>query len=208
MTGTARRLHFEILERCRVHDGFYRFDRLRIRHERFEGGWTPPLDRELLVQREAVAVLPYDPRRDRVVLIEQFRAGALDSEDGPWLLEAVAGLSEPGELPEQVARRELLEETGLTCGRLEAACRYRSSPGGTSELVSVFIAEVDAPESNGVFGASDEHEDILTHPMSPEAAFAGVAAGRIVAATAVVPLLYLRTHRDRLRTAWATAGQP
>lgn len=198
-----RRLHFEILERRRLFDGFYAFDQLVVRHEKFAGGWSPPLRRELLVQRNAVAVLPFDPRADVVVLIEQFRTGAIDAEDGPWLLEGVAGLCEPGETPEEVARREIREEAGLEAGRLARVGRYRSSPGGTSELVDVFVAEVTAPREAGVFGLDSEHEDIRTVPIAPEEAFAAVAEGRIVAATAVVPLLWLEAHRPRLRCEWA-----
>jgi ADP-ribose pyrophosphatase len=196
-------LHFEILERRRLFDGFYAFDQLVIRHERFAGGWSPPLRRELLVQRHAVAVLPYDPRADVVVLIEQFRTGAIDAEEGPWLLEAVAGLCEPGEAPEHVARREMREEAGLEAGRLLPIGRYRSSPGGTSELVDVFVAEVSAPREAGIFGLDCEHEDIRTVPVAAEDAFAALAEGRIVAATAVVPLLWLKAHRPQLRAQWA-----
>ena len=142
-TQRARVAGSEILTRERLHDGFYQLDRLRLRHERFDGAWTPPLVRELLVQRAAVAVLPFDPRREVVVLVEQFRAGCLDLPGEPWLLEAVAGLTDGEEAAEDVARRELAEETGLAAGRLIHACDYHSSPGGTSERVSVFIAEVD-----------------------------------------------------------------
>lgn len=203
MSEPGRRLHFEILERRRLFDGFYAFDQLVIRHERFAGGWSPPLRRELLVQRNAVAVLPYDPRADVVVLIEQFRTGAIDAEEGPWLLEAVAGLCEPGEMPEHVARREMREEAGLEAGRLVPIGRYRSSPGGTSELVDVFVAEVRAPQEPGLFGLDCEHEDIRTVPIAADDAFAALAQGRIVAATAVVPLLWLKAHRQELRQQWA-----
>lgn len=199
---TRPRLHFEILDRRRLHDGFYRFDILKLRYERFAGGWTPPLRRELLLQRDAVAVLPYDPVRDVVVLIEQFRVGALHAPEGPWLLEAVAGLIEPGETPEQVARRELVEEAGLAARRTVYAGAYRSSPGGTSERVEVFVAEVEAPEGSGVFGHPGEHEDIRTVPMPAEEAFARRARGEITAATAVFPLLWLEAHRAELRRRW------
>ena len=196
------RLHYEILERRPVHDGFYRLELLKIRHERFAGGWTPPLHRELLVQRDAVAVLPYDPVRDVVVLIEQFRIGALHAPEGPWLLEAVAGLVEPGETPEEVARRELREEAGLEARRVVHAGAYRSSPGGTSERVEVFVAEVRAPREPGTFGRTDEHEDIRTLPLPAAEAFARRARGEITAATAVFPLLWLEAHREGLRRRW------
>src|SRR5215217_7995267 len=83
----------EVVERRRVHDGFFKFDLLRLRHSLFGGGMSEVLKRELFVQREAVAVLPYDPGRDAVVLVEQFRAGLVDAPGGAaWSLEGVAGL--------------------------------------------------------------------------------------------------------------------
>jgi ADP-ribose pyrophosphatase len=196
----------EILSRERLHDGFYRFDRLQVRHERFDGTWTPPLVRELLVQRAAVAVLPFDPRREVVVLVEQFRAGCLDLPGEPWLLEAVAGLTDGDEAAEAVARRELAEETGLTAGRVIHACEYHSSPGGTSERVSVFIAEVMAPEAGGIFGLAHEHEDIRTHVLPLATALGWVDSGRIVAASGLVPLLWLRAHLETVRAAWPAAA--
>lgn len=196
----------EILARERLHDGFYRLDRLRLRHERFDGAWTPPLVRELLVQRAAVAVLPFDPTRELVVLVEQFRAGCLDLPGEPWLLEAVAGLTDGDETAEAVARRELREETGLEAGRLIHACDYHSSPGGTSERVRVFVAEVVAPAAGGIFGLPHEHEDIRTHVVPLATALGWVDDGRIVAASGLVPLLWLRAHLDRVRAAWV--GDP
>ncbi|MCS6778775.1 MAG: NUDIX domain-containing protein [Geminicoccaceae bacterium] len=195
-----------MLERRRVHQGFYGFDLIRLRHRRFDGGWTSPLHRELLVQRDAVAVLPWDPDRDCVLLVEQFRVGALDSPDGAWLLEAPAGLLEAEETPERCARRELLEECGLEAGRIEPALRYRSSPGGTTETVHVFVAEASLDRAGGLFGAAHEHEDIRAHVLSSEEAFARVRAGRITATTGVVPLLWLELHRDRLRALWRPAA--
>ncbi len=203
----AKRRHFEILERRRRHDGFFKLDLLRLRHERFAGGWSVPLSRELFLQREAVAALPWDPCTDRVVLIEQFRAGAIEAPDGPWLIEAVAGLREPGEDPEAVARREVAEEAGLEVRRLEPVGAYRSSPGATNELVHVFIAEVTAPAEGGIFGLAGEQEDIRSHVLAAEEAFAWLESGRITAATAVFPLLWLMARRERLRALWA-AGPP
>ena len=188
--------------RC-LHQGFYRFEILELSHRRFDGGWTGRLRRERLVQPPVAVVLPYDPVQDVVVLIEQFRVGALESEDGPWLLEAVAGIIEPGQRPEEVALRELREETGLSALRLERIGAYRASPGGTTERAELFLAQVVAPREGGTFGLASEQEDIRTHPLAAEQAFAWLRAGRIVAATAVVPLLYLRAERERLRRDWS-----
>jgi ADP-ribose pyrophosphatase len=197
---------FEILERRRLHDGFAALDLVKLRHERFDGGWSPPLERELWCQRAAVVILPYDPVSDRVVLIEQFRAGAIEAAAGAWLIEAPAGLCEPGETPRAVARRELFEECGLEAGRLEKICVYRSSPGSTTEAVTAFIAEVTAPAAAAIHGQAAEHEDILAHPLPAEEAFCRLHDGRITAVTAIVPLLWLETHRARLRREWAGIG--
>ena len=176
-----------------------------LTHERFLGGWTGSLRRELLVQRPAVAVLPYDAMQDLVVLVEQFRVGCIDHPGEPWLVEAVAGLVEEGEPAPAVAAREVREETGLAIGRLEFACRYHASPGGTSEQVDVFVAEVRAA-GGGVFGVAREDEDIRTHVLPAVEAFAMVADGRIIAANSVIPLLWLQLHRDRLRAEWRRAA--
>ncbi len=192
----------EILARTRLHDGFYKFDLLELRHRRFDGSWSPRLRREVLVQRDAVAVLPWDPDAERVLLVEQFRAGAYGAGESGWLLEAPAGLLEPGESPEACARRELHEECGLTAQRLEPALVYRSSPGGTTERVTVFIAEVQLPEQGGLFGAPSEHEDIRTHLLATEEAFARLRAGMITASTGVIPLLWLELNRERLKAQW------
>jgi ADP-ribose pyrophosphatase len=206
VSGEAGQARFRILDRERVHDGFYRFDLLTLTHERFLGSWTAPLRRELLVQRPAVVVLPYDPMQDLVVLVEQFRTGRVDLQGEPWLIEAVAGLVEAGEPATAVAAREVREETGLAIRRTEFVCRYHASPGGTSEEVDVFVAEVDAGAGGGVFGVAHEDEDIRTIVLPAAEAFAMVADGRIIAANSIIPLLWLQLHRDRLRIEWRRAA--
>ena len=151
-----------------------------------------------------MAVLPYDPMQDLVVLVEQFRTGCVDQPGEPWLVEAVAGLGEPAAA---VAAREVEEETGLAIGRTEFVCRYHASPGGTSEQVDVFVAEVDAGAGGGgVFGMAHEDEDIRTLVLPATEAFAMVADGRIIAANSIIPLLWLQLHRDRLRAEWRRAA--
>ncbi|MDX6749063.1 NUDIX domain-containing protein [Geminicoccaceae bacterium 1502E] len=205
--GKDRPRRLEILERRSVHDGFFGLEVLTLRHELFAGGWSEPLRREYFRQRRAVTILPYDPRRDLVVLVEQFRAGAIDGPESPWLLEAAAGLSEEGESPEEVARRELAEECGLEARRLERAVSWWSSPGGASEHVTAFIGEVDAPACGGVHGVAGEHEDIRTHVLPATEAFALLHQGRITGASGVVTLLYLESQRPRLREQWGSAGE-
>ena len=103
----------DILQSETCFEGFYKLDRLVLRHELFAGGMSRAISRELFVRHDAVCVLPYDPQRDEVVLIEQFRVGAIGKTTNPWLVELVAGLIDKDEQPEEVAHREAQEEACL-----------------------------------------------------------------------------------------------
>jgi nudix-type nucleoside diphosphatase (YffH/AdpP family) len=117
-----------VLEQTVAFDGFFKVIRYRLRHRQFAGGMGAELVREVLERGHAVVVLPFDPMRDQVVLIEQFRIGALGVVADPWLVEPVAGIIEPGETAPEVARREALEEAGLELMDLVPACSYFASP--------------------------------------------------------------------------------
>ncbi len=130
--------HVEIIERTTPYRGCFRIEAYRLRHQRFGGGWTEVMTRELFERGHAAVVLPYDPARDVVVLIEQFRIGAYAAGRGPWLIEAVAGIVEPGEEPEDVARREAMEEAGCAITALEAIGTVMPSPGGSSEILHLY----------------------------------------------------------------------
>lgn len=192
----------EVLEAATVYDGHFKIVRYRLRHRLFDGGWSRTLTREIFERGHAAAVLPYDPGRDLVVLIEQFRAGALDDERGAWLLEPVAGVIDPGDSPEPTVRREAAEEAGLELRRLAFVCDYLVSPGGTSERVSLYIGEVDAAGAGGVHGLADEAEDIRVHAVAFDEAMRWLADGRVRAASAVMALQWLALHREELRRAW------
>jgi len=192
----------DILERQRVHEGFFELEVLTLRHLRFDGGWTRPLRREVFRIRDAVCILPYDPERDAVVLIEQFRAGVMTQPEGPWLIESVAGLTETGEPIETTAVREVREEAGLEVQRLERIGVYMPSPGAVSERSTIFIAHVDSRKAGGVHGLDGEDEDIRSHVLPAETAFTWVDEGRIVAANCVLPLRWLQLNRDDLRRRW------
>ena len=142
----------ELMGREVVYDGYFRLDRYRLRHRQFAGGIGPVLTREILERGQVAAVLPVDPARDRVVLIEQFRPGAWAAGRDPWLLECVAGVIEPGETPEELARREALEEAGCVIADLLPIATFLTSPGATTETVRLFCGRVD---SEGVGGCTD-----------------------------------------------------
>ena len=189
---------YEIIAREAGYDGFFRLDRLSVRFRRYDGGWSDVITREVLERGHAAGMLLYDPARDKVVLVKQFRAPAVDAPGGPWLIETVAGIIDAGETPEDVARRETGEETALTVGPIERIGSFMPSPGGASEFITLFCGCVDSRVAGGVHGIDDE--DIRTIVMATDEAFAAVADGRIVAANAVIALQWLALNRARLGT--------
>lgn len=184
-----------------AHAGFFGLEVLDLRHRRFDGGMSPTIRRELFVAGDAVTVLPYDPVRDRVLLVEQFRAGPLGRGDPlPWQLEAVAGRIDPGETPETAARREAVEEAGLVLGALLKVGEYYPSPGAMTEYLYSYVGLCDLPDGvAGVFGAEEEAEDIRGHLLTFDAFMAAVAGGEIANSPLLLTALWLQRERERLR---------
>lgn len=193
---------YEIVERSTGYAGFFRLMQYRLRHRLFNGSWSGVLTRELFERGHAAAVLPYDPVADRVILIEQFRIGALEARQGPWLLEIVAGIIEAGESPEDVIRREAVEETGCPVQDVIPICEYHVSPGGTSERISLFCGKVDASNAGGIHGVAGEGEDIRVVPMTADDAIARMQDGTIASAAPIIALQWLMMHRESLRSRW------
>jgi ADP-ribose diphosphatase len=192
----------EILDRTVAFNGHFQIVRYRVRHRQFSGGMGPELVREVFARGHAVAVLPYDPVRDEVVLVEQFRTGVLETQEDPWLLEPVAGIIEAGEAVAEVARRETVEEAGLEILDLEPVCSCFMSPGGSSEIVHSYIGRVDTTDAGGVFGLADEGEDIKAKVVPFEQALAWLDEGRLRVASTLLAMQWLARHRETLRARW------
>ena len=186
-----------------AHAGFFGLEVMTLTHRRFDNQLSPEIRREIFVSGDAVTVLPYDPVRDRVLLVEQLRTGPLGRGDPlPWQLEAVAGRIDPGETPEDCARREAVEEAGLTLGRLLKVAEYYPSPGAMTEYIYSYIGLCDLPDGvAGVFGEAEEAEDIRGHLLSFDAFMAAVAGGEIANAPLLLTALWLERERDGLRAA-------
>ena len=205
MTDTTRATPsvVEIVKRDNGYQGFYRLDRVHLRHELFAGGMSREISRELFVRHDAVCVLPYDPQRDEVVLIEQFRVGALGKAQTPWLIELVAGLIDKDEQPEEVAHREGEEEAGLTFSSLWPITRYFPSPGGSTEFVHLYLGRCDSSNAGGLHGLEEEAEDIRVTVWACEDALQAVRDGRISNAASIIALQWLALNRAEVRGLWA-----
>jgi ADP-ribose pyrophosphatase len=192
----------DIIEKRVAYQGYFRIDRYRLRHELFGGGMSKPLEREVFERGHAVGLLPYDPQRDVVVLIEQFRVGAYAAGFDPWMLEIVAGIVEDGETPEDVARRESREEADLALTDLIPMCHYIASPGGASETCRLFLGRVDSSGVGGIHGLDHEDEDIRVESMPFAEARRLLDAGRLTNALSIIALQWLALHRDEVRAKW------
>jgi ADP-ribose pyrophosphatase len=164
----------------------------------FAGGWSTELERELFRRGSCVAVLLYDPAADKVVLIEQFRVGAILNRDRAWLLEIVAGAIEEGETAEQVAYRESFEEAGCEIQKLTLINEFYTSPGGASERISLFYGQIDATGIGGVHGLAKENEDIQVSTVSLDKAYQMVEQGAIESAIPIIAIQWLKLNKHML----------
>jgi ADP-ribose pyrophosphatase len=194
---------YEILNRETLFQGYFRVDRFHLRHEKFAGGWTEPFTREIFHRSSQVAgVLLFDPEHDKVVLIEEFRAGALVLGEYPWMTEIVLGMVDANESPEQAARREALEEAGCHVAELQSIAKFYSSPGGTSEQILLFVGRTTAPEDGTIRGVSDENEDIRVHVVDAARAIGMIYGNEIRDAQTFAALQWFAMHHTELRSRW------
>jgi len=181
-----------------VFKGYYQVDKLGFYHSLFGGGTSELIDREMFVRGNVAAVLAYDPGCDCVALVEQFRIGAMNQPDNPWLLEVIAGMIEKGEEPEEVAIRESKEEAGLNLTEVQLIRRYLASPGCTPEEVFIYYAETDLSHVQGVHGLEEEGEDIQVHVVSADDAIKMLDEGQIKNSISIIALQWFQ-HRRLLK---------
>lgn len=192
----------ETLSREVCHDGFLRVERLRLRHKLFAGGWSEALERELQLKSPAVGILLYDPRREELLLVRQFRIGMFADESACWPLELVAGMVEEGEQLHEVAIREAHEEANITPSQLIHICDYYNSPGGSNEKISLYCGQIDATDAGGFFGLADEHEDIEVVVLRYDEALHALKTGQLNNAMTIIALQWLQLHRQELLSSW------
>ncbi|TRW47929.1 ADP-ribose diphosphatase [Aliidiomarina halalkaliphila] len=185
-----------------IYNGFFKVSRYSLRHRLFNGGWSEVMQREVMDRGHAVVVIPYDPARDCIVMLEQFRVGAIATSTTPWLIELVAGMVDPGETKEDVAHRELQEEAGLNAQSLHFALSYLSSPGGMTERIYIYLAQVDSNEASAFGGLAEEHEDIRVQPTARAEVMSLLENGKVDNAATVIGLQWLSLHLNRFRREW------
>ncbi|MCK6264787.1 ADP-ribose diphosphatase [Vibrio sp. ZSDE26] len=193
----------KIISKKSLFSGFFKMIKYQFSHRLFDGGWSEPIEREMFERGHAVAVLPYDPILDQVVIIEQIRVGALEHES-PWQLEIVAGIIDRDETAEDVARREMVEEAGIEVNHLEKITSFYPSSGGCSEKLDVYIGEVDASKAFGTHGLDYEGEDIRVHVMSREEAYQRVKSGQFENGASIIALQWLELNYSEIVSKWCT----
>ena len=194
-------MKWSILKQRTLYEGFFKLSEFELQHELFAGGECPVIRREMLDRHHAAGVLPYDPVRDEVVLVEQFRIGAAGQRpQGPWLIEVIAGYREEGEAPQAVVSREAIEEADCKVTDIELICKYYSSPGSSNEQIHLYVGRCESQGLHGAhgLGLAHEGEDIRVHVLSSETAFDWLESGRIDNAMAIIslqwPLLVCNGH--------------
>ena len=191
-----------VLESEVAYQGHFTLRKLTLQHRRFGGGWSEPVVRELFERGDAVGVLPYNPVDDSLVMIEQFRPGAIRGSDSPWMLELIAGVVEPGEQDEDVVHREAMEEAGCQVAELVPIATLLPSAGACSEQVRLFCGRVTTAAIGGIRGLQNEGEDILVHSVAREDALRMLREDRIPNGHTLIALQWLQIHADELRERW------
>ena len=181
---------------------FLRVDKLCLKHKLYNGEWSDPICRELLVRTAAVGVLLFDPIRDEIVMIRQFRVGAMNEKSSPWPLELVAGMAEQDELLESVAIRETKEESNCEITKLIRICEYLNSPGISDEKVTLFCGKINSDKAEGIFGLSEENEDIEVVRLTYSEALAAIESGHINNAMSIIALQWLALKKEEVLFAW------
>ncbi|MDH5433722.1 MAG: NUDIX domain-containing protein [Gammaproteobacteria bacterium] len=195
-------LLFKLHKSETLYDGFMQLKKYTLSHQHFQGGWSDQFTREVLERGNAAAVLLYDPTKEVLGFVEQFRPGAICNKSHPWLLELVAGMIDTDETPEAVAVREAKEEAGCEVKRIIKMCDYLVSPGGTSERFWLFLGEIDSEQLADYAGLDSEHEDIKVHKIKVEDAFEMLQTGKFDNAMTIIAVQWLKLNWQNRKSWW------
>jgi ADP-ribose pyrophosphatase len=192
-----------VLEDQLAWSGHYAMRKLTLQYRSFSGGWNAPVVRELFERGDAVGVLPYDPQTDSLILIEQFRPGAMRENNSPWMLELIAGVVEEGESDNDVVHREAMEEAACELAELVPIATVFPSAGACSEQVRLYCGLVSGGEGSGIHGLEEEGEDILVHTLPRPEVLEMLARDEIPNGHTLIALQWLQIHGDALKERWS-----
>lgn len=200
----------ELLSRNEPYSRFFSVEELVMRQRRHRGDWSPEMLRAVFVSGDAAVVLPYDPARDRVLLIDQLRAGPVARGDlQPWFYETVAGRVDPGESPETAALREAMEEAGLPIRQLVPGPHNYPSPGILAEFLYIYVGIADLPDDAAGYGGLDSEDEDIRSFILPRAELTRMAmAGEIRNGPLLSLALWLELNHARLQREAGGQGEP
>jgi len=158
--------NFKVTNKKNLYDGFFKMNEISLKYKKYDGSWSNEIKRELFGGAQVSAVLPYDPIKKKIVLIQQFRPGTISKNTNNYLNEIVAGIIDPGESPEIAAKRECLEETGYKIKKLTPIQGYFPAPGSSESFYHLFLGEVDSKNGKKIMGLYNENEDILVESFN------------------------------------------
>ena len=193
---------FKIINKEILYSGFFRMEKFCLQHTLYAGGWSAEINREIFARGSCVAVLLYDPERDKVVLIEQFRAGAILNPDRAWLVEIVAGAIEENETAKEVAYRESIEEAGCDIQELIVINEFYTTPGGASERITLFCGKIDSSKVGGIHGLDHEDEDIWVRTVDFDEAYRMVENNEIESAIPIIAIQWLALNKEKILQKW------
>jgi len=196
-------MHYQLIKKESLYSGFFALNKYHIKNQLFKGGWSEVYTREIFERGHAAAVLLFDSDKGRLILIEQFRPGAMETGNSPWLLELVAGMIEEGEKPEDVVKRESVEESGCVIMKLKKISEYFVSPGGTTEKVWLYLGKFDSSHASEYAGLESENEDIKVHCVSTEQAFKWLKEGKLNNAMTIIALQWLKIELSNNQSVWS-----
>jgi ADP-ribose pyrophosphatase len=154
------KLKYKILNKINLYSGFFNLNKYEFIHQKHDGRWTDKIEREIFSGSHVSALLPYDPARKEIILIQQFRVGSLPRDDD-YLYEVTAGIIDKGENAEETAKRECFEESGCKVNKIIPIQGYFPSPGSTEEYYNLFLGEVNSFDGERIMGLESENENIL-----------------------------------------------
>lgn len=192
---------YNILEKKNLYSGFHELLEYRFNFSKFNGSISPDISRELFKRKPCVGLLPYDPIRDEIILIEQIRLGPLVNNDTPWILEIVAGIVEDYEDKDSTIIRESLEEANCQVKKLIPIFEYYMTPGYCNETIKLYcgITDTSQHQTGNLAGLEEEAEDIKIHVFKSKDAFKMLDDGMIINASTIVALQWLRLNLNNLK---------